>query len=131
MRFLSAIVCCAMVILPLCAEGQTKVDGAHIRFAHSEWDFKNIQLGGENPVCTFRFVNDGTEPLVVFATATTCKCVQTEFSRKPIAVGESGEIRVIIDTKKLDKGVFRRVIQVRSNSVGGVENLTIEGVAKE
>lgn len=131
MRFLSAIICCVVAVLPLCALGETKPEGAHLKFDHTEWDFGNISLDGENRVHIFRFINDGTEPLVVFATATTCQCVRTEFSRKPIAVGSSGEIKVVVDANKLDKGVFHRVIQVRSNSVGGTENLTIEGVAKE
>ena len=88
-------------------------------------------VSGENEIHTFRFVNDGTEPLVVFATVTSCQCIRTEFSRKPLAVGESGEIQIVVDTKKLDEGIFHRIIQVRSNSTGGTENLIIEGVAKD
>ena len=79
----------------------------------------------------FRFTNDGTEPLVVVSATTTCSCLKSEFSRKPIGVGESGEIRLTLESKKVDKGVFRRIVQIRSNSVGGTEILTIKGVSKD
>jgi hypothetical protein len=58
-------------------------------------------------------------------------CLKIEFSRKPVAVGESAEIRLILESKKVDIGVFRRIVQIRSNSVGGTEILTIKGVAKD
>lgn len=131
MKFLSAIIGCVMAVMPLCAHAENKHEGAHMKFEHTKWDFGNISIGGENEIHTFRFVNDGTEPLVVFATVTSCQCIRTEFSRKPLAVGESGEIQIVVDTKKLDEGIFHRIIQVRSNSTGGTENLIIEGVAKD
>ena len=77
------------------------------------------------------FMNDGTEPLVLLSVITSCSCVKADFSRKPIAVGEKGEVVLLIEVKKMEKGLFHRVVQVRSNSVGGTENLTIEGVAKD
>lgn len=131
MRTLSILLCWAMMILPLCGSAKSSYKGAHIKFEQSKSSFGNVSRSGENQRCLFRFVNDGTEPLVIFSASTSCSCVKTKFSRKPVAVGEKGEIELLIDVKKMERGIFHRVVQIRSNSVGGTENLTIEGVAKD
>lgn len=120
-----------MLALPLGAEGQTKRKGAHISFEQSASNFGEVSREGENRQCVFRFVNDGTEPLVIFSAITSCSCVKAKFSRKPLAVGEKGEIVLTIEVANMDKGIFHRVVQIRSNSIGGTEHLTIEGVAKD
>lgn len=131
MRTLSILLCWAIMLLPLCAEAQSGYKGAHIKFEETKCDFGKVSRNGENQRCLFRFVNDGTEPLVIFSVITSCSCVKPQFSRKPIAVGEKGEIVLLVDVKKMERGIFHRVVQVRSSSVGGTENLTIEGVAKD
>ena len=125
------VLCWAMMLLPLCAEAQNGYKGAHIKFEQTNSNFGKVSRSGENQRCVFRFVNDGTEPLVILSVTTSCSCVKPQFSRKPIAVGEMGEIVLLVDVKKMERGVFHRVVQVRSNSVTGTENLTIEGVAKD
>ena len=131
MRLLSVILCCARAVLPLCADGQENHKGAHIKFERTACDFGSVSRQGENQRLSFRFVNDGVEPLVLFSVITSCSCVKPEISRKPIAVGEAGEIVLNVEVDKMERGVFHRVIQIRSNSVGGTEFLTIEGVAKD
>ena len=131
MRLLSMILCCAMAVLPLCADGQENHKGAHIKFERTAYNFGSVSRQGENQRLSFRFVNDGAEPLVLFSAITSCSCVKPEFSRKPVAVGEVGEIVLNVEVDKMELGVFHRVIQIRSNSVGGTEFLTIEGVAKD
>ena len=135
MRTLSLVVCCMLLVLPLCGSAQSAPKGApkgaHLKFEKTAISFGEVKRSGENQRCVFRFVNDGTEPLVLLSVITSCSCVKADFSRKPIAVGEKGEVVLLIEVKKMEKGLFHRVVQVRSNSVGGTENLTIEGVAKD
>lgn len=122
---------CVVAVLPLRAEERKEYKGAHISFEQTECDFGEVSRRGADKTCVFRFVNDGTEPLVILSATTTCSCLKTEFSRKPIAVGESGEIKLSLESKKVDKGVFRRIVQIRSNSVGGTEIITIKGISKD
>ena len=131
MRILSLLLGCAMLLLPLCAEARGGYQGAHIKFEETKSNFGKVSRNGDNQRCVFRFVNDGTEPLVILSATTSCSCVKPQFSRKPIAVGEKGEIVLLVDVKKMERGIFHRVVQIRSNSVTGTENLTIEGVAKD
>ncbi|MBR6656046.1 MAG: DUF1573 domain-containing protein [Alistipes sp.] len=131
MRFLSILFCVAVAALPLNAEAQGRRDGAHVKFEQTECDFGEVSRKGSNQLCVFNFVNNGTEPLVVLSVTTSCSCVKPIFLRKPIAVGEKGKIELLVDVKKMDKGIFHRVVQVRSNSVGGAVILTLKGVAKD
>ena len=130
MRLLSMLFCLAAVALPLSAEAEEERDGARVKFERTECDFGEVSREGENQLCVFNFVNDGTEPLVILSVTTSCSCVKPIFSRKPIAVGAKGKIELLVDVKKMDKGVFHRVVQVRSNAVDGTAILTIKGVAK-
>ena len=134
MKYLLTLLCCMAVVLPLRAEQKRTTEhykGAHISFVQSECDFGEVSRKDENKRCSFQFVNDGTEPLVVLAAKTTCSCLKAEFSRKPIGVGEKGEVKLVLESKKVDKGVFRRIVQIRSNSVSGTEIITIKGITKE
>ena len=131
MRFLLMLLWCVVAICPIRAEVRESHKGAHISFEQTECDFGEVSRKGEDKTYTFRFVNDGTEPLVILSATTTCSCLKTEFSRKPIAVGKSGEILLTLESKKVDKGMFRRIVQIRSNSVSGMEILTIKGVTKD
>ena len=133
MRFVSMILCCAMAVLPFCTKGENseKPKGAHIKFETTTCDFGSVSRHDEDKTITFRFVNDGTEPLVLFSAVTSCTCLKPEISRKPVAVGEEGEIKIVLDLKKMEKGVFHRVVQIRSNAAGAPVILTIQGFAKD
>lgn len=131
MIFLLMLLGFVMSVLPLRAEEKKEYKGAHLKFEQSEYDFGEISRRGENKSCVFRFVNDGNEPLVILSAATSCSCLKADFSRKPVAVGASGEIKLVLESKKVDKGVFHRVIQISSTSVGGTEILTIKGISKD
>ena len=128
MKRLVLLLICLAASFTLHAEG---VKGAHIKFEETEYDFGNISRKEGNKSCSFRFVNDGTEPLVLLAVTTTCSCLKAEFSRKPIAPGESGVVKMVLESAKADKGLFRRIVQVRSTSNGGANILTIKGVVKD
>ena len=67
MRFLFLLLGCVMAVLPLSAEERRGHNGAHLAFEQTEYDFGEISRKGDDKSCVFRFVNDGTEPLVVLS----------------------------------------------------------------
>ena len=131
MRFLLSFLLFVAAVAPLRVMGQGEHTKAHIKFEQTEYDFGEISRKGDDKSCTFRFVNDGTEPLVILSATTSCSCLKADFSRKPVAVGEGGEIVIHLESKKVDKGVFRRVVQIHSTSQGGTDILTIKGISNE
>jgi hypothetical protein len=131
MNILLMLLCCVVAVSPLRAEEKNVRNGAHIKFESTECDFGEVSRKDDNRSCVFSFVNDGTEPLVLLSATTSCSCLKAEFPRKPIAVGGKGEVRLVLESKKVDKGIFRRVVQIHSTSTGGTEILTIKGVSKD
>ena len=58
-----------------------------------EYDFGTIPQG--KPVHhTFEVVNKGTQPLKLDNIQTSCGCTTPEWSKEPVATGETGKIKV-------------------------------------
>lgn len=116
------------IAMPLHAE--EKQEGAKLVFSEKEHDFGEIDRKGEDKKYVFHFENKGTEPLVILSAMTSCSCLKTTFSRKPIAPGGKGTITLQLEARKVEKGVFHRVVQIHSNSASGTEMITIKGSSK-
>ena len=129
-RLIVIFVALAVAVTAVAQSGEPTKQGAHLKFESAKYDFGTVVRRGENLVHEFQFVNSGTEPVVVLSVTTSCSCLRAEYSRKPIAVGESGAIRIVLEPHKVERGVFHRVIQVRSNSIEGVNLLTVQGRAE-
>jgi hypothetical protein len=113
------------------AQAQDKPSGARFAFASTEYDFGNIEHRLPKVECRFTFTNDGTAPLVITKVLTSCSCVKTEYPKKPIPPGGSGEIKVIYEVNKKESGVFYKVIEIYSNAAERRKNLIVKGNAME
>lgn len=105
---------------------KSKQNGAKISFEQSAFDFGKIKESGATVVHSFEFVNNGTAPLVIIRAETSCTCTKTEFSKKPIAVGERSSIKVSYNPKK-QSGVFYKAIQIYTNSSEKRTIITVKG----
>jgi hypothetical protein len=101
--------------------------GAHLRFEENTFDFGDVPRKGGNLTKEFVFINDGTEPLVILRALTSCSCTKVSFSKRPIAPGERGVIKVVYELHKKEPGTFSKVIQIFSTSVDGRSILTVRG----
>lgn len=113
-----------------CANAQSTED-AHLKLDTSTVDFGDVQRRGGDLVREVGFVNDGSSPLVILSVTTSCSCLKAHYSRKPVAPGERGTIKIIYEARKMELGVFHRVMQVRSNSSDGVNLITVQGNSLE
>ena len=73
----------------------------------------------------FAFTNTGDAPLIINEVKTSCGCTVPRYSKAPILPGESGELEIKYNTKKL--GAFTKTITVKSNAEGGNKILKIKG----
>ena len=77
----------------------------------------------------FTFENAGSAPLIFKDYKVTCPCTKVYFPDKPIAPGQSGEVKVTFDTK--GKSYYQdRIIEIFSNSKKGTEKLRIKVFVK-
>ena len=104
--------------------------GAYIEIADSVHDFGDISRKGKDRKHTFHIKNSGTEPLVILSASTSCSCTKVKFSRKPIPPQEESTIEIIVEPRKVGKGVLHRVVQIHSNASNGTAILTIKGLTK-
>lgn len=108
-----------------------KHEGAHFAFKNVEHDFGAVPHKSKRVECRFEFTNDGSAPLVITKTLTSCTCVKVSYDKKPVMPGQKGVIVVAYEVNKKEPGVFYKVIEVYSNVPEKRTNLVIKGNAVE
>ncbi|WP_179374455.1 DUF1573 domain-containing protein [Winogradskyella wichelsiae] len=98
---------------------------AKIEFKTDVIDYGTIEKGS-NGVRVFEFTNTGDAPLVISNVKSTCGCTVPKKPKDPIMPGETGEIEVKYDTKRVNP--IRKTITVFSNAETPTVALKIKGL---
>lgn len=106
------------------AVNNTKGPHADIAFSEKVFDFGDIQ-DSEEVTHTFKFINKGDAPLLIQDVSAGCGCTVPYWSKDPVPVGESGEIRINY-TKKGDPGQHQNTIIVTANTNPSYSTLKIK-----
>ena len=94
------------------AVGEEKA--AKISFDKSTHDYGQIEQNA-NGECVFVFTNTGNAPLKITNAKGSCGCTVPQWPREEIAPGETGEIKVRYDTKRI--GMINKTVTIQSNAV--------------
>ncbi|MCU0392697.1 MAG: DUF1573 domain-containing protein [Thermoflexibacter sp.] len=87
-------------------------------------DFGKIPQG--NPVtATFKFKNTGKIPLVISNVQASCGCTTPDYSKAPIAPGETGFVMATFNAAS--SGTFTKSVTVTANVEGGSAVLYLKG----
>jgi hypothetical protein len=97
---------------------------AIIKFETKVVDYGSITQNSDG-TRFFSFTNTGDAPLLISKVKTTCGCTVPSYSKAPILPGQTGELEIKYNTKKL--GAFIKIITVTSNAEGGNKILKIKG----
>jgi len=97
---------------------------AVIEFKTEVVDYGTIEQNSDG-TRLFTFTNTGDAPLLISRVKTSCGCTVPSYSKAPIMPGDSGELNIKYDTKRL--GAFTKTITVMSNAEGGNKILKIKG----
>ena len=89
-------------------------------------DFGQIKETDGKVSATFAVKNTGDAPLVITRVIASCGCTTPEWTKEPIAPGQSGDIKITYDPKGRP-GPFSKTISVYSNGKTGSFILTIRG----
>ncbi|MCX2719275.1 DUF1573 domain-containing protein [Lentiprolixibacter aurantiacus] len=100
---------------------------AKIEFKAETLDYGVIEKGSDG-VRVFEFTNTGDAPLIITKVSSSCGCTIPKKPEKPILPGETGEIQVKYDTKRV--GPIRKAITVISNASTPTKVLKIKGEVK-
>jgi len=105
-------------------QGIALTQGAEITFDKSTHDYGQIEKSA-NGECVFVFTNTGNQPLKITNAKGSCGCTVPSWRKKDgssiWAPGESGEIRVRYDTKRV--GVINKSVTIQSNAMNS-DNIT-------
>lgn len=106
------------------AKAQTPAAQAEMTFQKEVHDYGDIKQGG-NGDCAFKFTNTGTAPLIISDAKGSCGCTVPEWPKNPIKPGESAEIKVHYDSKRV--GPINKTVTVTANIEGGTKVIRIKG----
>ena len=106
----------------LSARGAASAGTDSATYTSVEWidslkDVGTIKFG-ETVNINFKFKNSGTYPLFIIAAQPGCGCTVTDFPKEAIAPGEEGTISAAFDTNKGHEGMFKKNINVTTNTTG-------------
>lgn len=94
---------------------ETTVSGPVISADTTSVDFGLID-GEERVSHIFRITNTGDEPLMIMSVYSDCGCTTSDYSKDPVAPGESTELRVTFNPKGRPAGYFTKLVRIRSNA---------------
>ena len=97
---------------------------AAILFEEDVVDYGEVAYGADG-VRKFKFTNTGDDVLIIARVYSTCGCTIPKKPDAPIQPGESGEIEVKYDTKRV--GPIRKTVTVYSNASEIPYTLKIKG----
>lgn len=94
-----------------------------IAFEESQFDFGTIDQG--TPVeHIFKFKNTGEAPLMIVNAKSSCGCTIPEYTKEPVAPGESGELLVKFNGSGQNQ--VSKTVTLTTNTKAGTETLTIK-----
>lgn len=94
-----------------------------MNFDQMTHDFGDMQEGDEKEY-SFRFTNNGNEPLYIENAKGSCGCTVPQWPKDPIAPGASGEIKVKFNSKN-KKGKNQKKVTLIANTEPVTTVLTI------
>jgi hypothetical protein len=99
-----------------------------ITFEKTTHDYGTVVYGGDG-TCFFKFTNTGKEPLILQQPQSSCGCTVPTWPKEPVLPGESNEIKVTYNTKKV--GPINKTVTVRSNAKNNTVVLRIAGKVEQ
>ena len=87
-------------------------------------DYGHIEYASD-PLRTLGFKNTGNEPLVISNAKGSCGCTIPTWPREPIAPGETGEIQIRYDTKRV--GAINKTVKITTNEAVNTHTVRVIG----
>jgi hypothetical protein len=127
MRVLASlfILCIGFGVLAQTTDEQAPESGAKITFKETVHEFGEINQG-DVVTHIFEYENSGNEPLIISNVRTSCGCTAPNWSREPLAPGETGELTIRFNSRG-KVGMQNKIITITSNAQNDQERVRITG----
>jgi len=104
------------------------IGGPIMTFENPVVDYGEIAQHSE-PLRVLNFSNTGTEPLVIKSARGSCGCTVPIWPKEPIMPGESSEIEIRYDTKRLGK--FSKTVTITTNEISEPKVVKVTGMVNK
>ena len=96
-------------------------------FEESEFDFGTIDQGALQEH-VFKFTNTGDADLIIVDAKSSCGCTVPEFTKDPVAPGDTGELLVKFNGS--GKNQVSKTVTITANTKAGKETIKIKAFVK-
>lgn len=110
------------------------IKGPVMNLPETTYDFGSVMVKSEISK-EFKFINDGTEPLIIIQIKNSKQCAVVDYPQKGIKPGNHGKI--IVECKLNSVASEDELIAIKTNSVNGLDKekigifqLRIKGIVK-
>ncbi len=94
-------------------------------FENTEYNFGSVPEG-EVVTHTFKFKNVGEAPLIIQNASASCGCTVPDYSKVPVAVGETGEVQVKFNSANR-VGTQDKTVTITANTKPAITKIKIKG----
>lgn len=115
-------------LAPAVQTAEEAIGGPVMKFEALQVDYGKI-VQDSDPYRYFKFTNVGTEPAVIKHAKGSCGCTVPTYPKEPILPGQSAEIKVRYDTKRV--GPFTKRVTLTTNASEKEIVLTIKGLVEK
>lgn len=112
----------AAALLTLAAAAQPRVT-----WLETDHNFGAFSEDDGAVTAVFRYVNTGTEPLVITGARANCGCTTPRYSPEPLAPGDTAAVRVTFDSRG-QAGQFSKKAYIDTNTTPDRTTLTVRGI---
>lgn len=106
------------------ADATETTDGPVMTFESMVVDYGDIEQNSERKR-TLKFTNTGTEPLVISNARGSCGCTVPTWPKEPVMPGETSELVITYDTKRLGK--INKTVTLTTNEGGNPHVIKVVG----
>jgi hypothetical protein len=104
-------------------------DGPTIKFEKEIHDFGKIKEDAGSVKYTFKFINEGSTPLVIQNVRPSCGCTTPDWTREPVLPGKTGFIKAVFNPRNRP-GAFNKSLTVTTNAEPAISRLYIKGIVE-
>lgn len=97
-------------------------------FKETVYDFGTVKQG-EVVNHTFTFTNTGKEPLIIENASASCGCTVPEWTKTPVAPGQTGEIKVQFNSTG-KAGQQAPMVTIRANTEPNITQVSLKGTVE-
>lgn len=97
--------------------------GPKMSYSNLEVNYGEVEYAG-NGERTWKFKNEGKQPLTITSAKGSCGCTVPEYPKEPIMPGKEGSIKIKYDTKR--PGAITRTVTITTNEPEGSNTYTIQ-----